>query len=280
MCLTAFVLNPDPGDGGYRLILAFNRDEFYERPTKPAEFWDRNSDIISGQDMFVGKEGGTWLGMSRSGRLAMLLNILQPDGINPDAKGRGSLVSDFLEGSMDGQTYLQGIAKECDSYNGFNLITVELGNNGSIDANYYTNYALEATDPIKLTSGIHTFSNHTINTAWPKTDHVQTELEKIVQNAHSLTKEELTGELLAMMACDVPLVSSADISTEDMDISKFKEMLKELVFIKSNTYGTRTTTVILIDAVGNVSFTERTLREPIDPAHPDWEQRNHTFSLL
>ncbi|XP_038055341.1 transport and Golgi organization protein 2 homolog isoform X1 [Patiria miniata] len=280
MCLTAFVLNPDPWNGGYRLMLAFNRDEFYKRPTKPAEFWDTNSDIISGQDMFVGKEGGTWLGMSRSGRLAMLLNILQPEGINRDAKGRGFLVSDFLEGSMDGQTYLQGIAKECDSYNGFNLITVELGNKGSIDANYYTNYAPEWKDPIKLNRGIHTFSNHTINTSWPRTDHVRTELEKIVQKAHSLSKEELTGELMAMMARDVPLVPCADISTEDMDFTKFKEILKELVFIKSNTCGTRTTTVILIDAAGNASFTERTLKEPIDPTLPEWEQRNHTFSLL
>ncbi|XP_022102092.1 transport and Golgi organization protein 2 homolog [Acanthaster planci] len=278
MCLTVLMLNPKPEKDGYRLVLAFNRDEFYERPTKASEFWDRNPDIISGQDMTAGKEGGTWLGMSRSGRIAMLLNIIQPHGIDPDAKGRGSLVSDFLQGSLDGQTYLQGIAKERDLYNGFNLITVELGKSGGIDANYFTNYTPERMDPIKLKPGIHAFSNHTIRTSWLKTDYVKTEFEKIIPRS-SLDRGKLTEELLMMMSRDVPLVSSSDISKEDMDIPKFRELLRELVFIKSNTYGTRTTTVILVDAAGNVSFTERTLKEPINPDHLEWEQRTHTFCL-
>ncbi|XP_022102091.1 transport and Golgi organization protein 2 homolog isoform X2 [Acanthaster planci] len=280
MCLTVFMLNPEPEERGYRLILAFNRDEFYGRPTKASEFWDRNHEIISGQDMREGKEGGTWLGMSRSGRLAMLLNIIQPDGINPDAKGRGFLVTKFLQHSRDGQTYLQGVVNERDLYNGFNLITVEFRKNRSIDANYYTNYGPETTHPIKLKPGIHAFSNHTIHdTSWPKTDHVKAEFEKIILKSSNLTKYELTEELLAMMARDIPFTSDADISRENMDILKFKEVLTELVFIKSNTCGTRSMTVILVDAVGNVSFIEKTLKEPINPDHPEWEQRTHTFSL-
>ena len=77
--------------------------------------------------MTPGKEGGTWLGMSKTGRLAFLLNIRRLDEVvDPDAKGRGSLVKDFVEGSKGCEEYLKEIAKDGDLYNGFNLVTADL----------------------------------------------------------------------------------------------------------------------------------------------------------
>ncbi len=129
MCITAFVfgLITKTQKKGYRFVLAFNRDEFYARPAKPASFWSGNGDIIGGVDMTPGKEGGTWLSLSKTGRLAFLLNIRRADGlVDPNAKGRGSLVKDFVEGSQGCQEYLEEIAKDGNEYNGFNLITANL----------------------------------------------------------------------------------------------------------------------------------------------------------
>ncbi|XP_033627311.1 transport and Golgi organization protein 2 homolog [Asterias rubens] len=279
MCLTALFINPHPVSGEYKLILVFNRDEFYARPTKEAEFWQRNPNIISGQDMFVGKEGGTWLGVSRMGRFAMLLNILQPGGLNPDAKGRGSLVSDFIQGSMDGQTYLKDVAKESALYNGFNLITMEFRKDGEVNTNYFTNRASELPEPVKIEPGVQVFSNHPVTESWPKTDYVRSEFEKIVKRVPGLNKDNLIKELIAMMSLDKPLITDVDISNEMLDVQK-RKVLKELVFIKSSNYGTRTTTVILIDAEGTISFTERTLKEPIDSKNPEWQQKTHAASML
>ena len=118
----------------YRLVLAFNRDEFYARPAKPAAFWSENDSIIGGRDMTPGKEGGTWLAMSKTGRLAFLLNIRNPDTIvDPEARGRGSLVSDFVKGSQSGAEYLEGVAKDGGQYNGFNLLTADLSKQDEVE---------------------------------------------------------------------------------------------------------------------------------------------------
>uniref|UniRef100_A0A7N4PJZ6 Uncharacterized protein n=1 Tax=Sarcophilus harrisii TaxID=9305 RepID=A0A7N4PJZ6_SARHA len=72
------------------LILAANRDEFYHRPSKLADFWGSNNEILSGLDMEEGKEGGSWLGISKKGKLAALTNYMQPK-LDKGAKGRGTM---------------------------------------------------------------------------------------------------------------------------------------------------------------------------------------------
>ncbi|XP_006875884.1 PREDICTED: transport and Golgi organization protein 2 homolog isoform X2 [Chrysochloris asiatica] len=89
MCIIFFKFDPRPvSKNAYRLILAANRDEFYHRPSKVADFWGNNNEILSGLDMEEGKEGGTWLGISTRGKLAALTNYLQPR-LDKDARGRG-----------------------------------------------------------------------------------------------------------------------------------------------------------------------------------------------
>ncbi|RXM94053.1 Transport and Golgi organization protein 2-like [Acipenser ruthenus] len=78
----------------------------------------------AGLDMEEGKEGGTWLGISKRGKLAALTNYLEPK-INTDAQGRGSLVSNFLTESLDSFSYLKKVSSEGHLYNGFNLITAD-----------------------------------------------------------------------------------------------------------------------------------------------------------
>ncbi|XP_008582765.1 PREDICTED: transport and Golgi organization protein 2 homolog isoform X2 [Galeopterus variegatus] len=90
MCIIFFKFDPRPvSKNAYRLILAANRDEFYHRPSKLADFWGHNNEILSGLDMEEGKEGGTWLGISTRGKLSALTNYLQPR-LDREARGRGT----------------------------------------------------------------------------------------------------------------------------------------------------------------------------------------------
>jgi len=84
----------------YALILCTNRDEFLSRPTMAAKFHSfgpeaeidlKEASVLSGRDL---RAGGTWLGMNRFGRVALLTNITGP----PSEMGssRGDLVSSFL----------------------------------------------------------------------------------------------------------------------------------------------------------------------------------------
>jgi len=73
MCLLSFAIDSHPR---YRLVLAANRDERLGRPTAPARFWDDAPQILAGRDL---EAGGTWLEVSRSGRLVAVTNYYDHD---------------------------------------------------------------------------------------------------------------------------------------------------------------------------------------------------------
>jgi len=106
MCLITFAYNVHPK---YRLVLAANRDEFYERPTAPLDFWQDHPDILAGKDL---QQQGTWMGVNSKGRVAAITNFRDPQNIKAGAPSRGHLVSDFLLGSMSAAQYLQSIRSQ------------------------------------------------------------------------------------------------------------------------------------------------------------------------
>ena len=93
MCIIAWNWQPASDTP---LLLLSNRDEFYARPCEPLHWWAPEADgeptILAGRDL---QAGGTWLGMSRSGRLAALTNFRQAQPLRSDAPSRGALVTDF-----------------------------------------------------------------------------------------------------------------------------------------------------------------------------------------
>ena len=100
------------------LIVAANRDEFHARPAAPAAFWRDHPEILAGRDL---EAGGTWMGVSRSGRFAAVTNYR--GGRDPSAKvSRGDLVAGFLNGHSSPEAFLEGTEKTKDSYSGFNLL--------------------------------------------------------------------------------------------------------------------------------------------------------------
>ncbi|KIE16848.1 hypothetical protein DS62_08500, partial [Smithella sp. SC_K08D17] len=111
MCLILFAYKVHPS---YRLILAANRDEFYERSSLPADFWEDQQNMLAGRDL---KEGGTWLGVTKEGKLAAVTNYRDPSAFKSNAPSRGKLVSRYLIGKQSAGGYLEEVSSQADKYN-------------------------------------------------------------------------------------------------------------------------------------------------------------------
>jgi uncharacterized protein with NRDE domain len=247
MCLILFSYLKHPR---YRLILAANRDEFYERPTKSAGFWEEDGNILAGKDL---KLGGTWLGITRNGRFAAITNYREPGSFKPDAPSRGKLVSGFLEGAAAPCDYLRAAAVSAGKYNGFNILV------GDTDSLCY--FSNRDGGVKELVPGLYGLSNHLLDTPWPK-----------VQLGKRLLGSALNGdfrpeELFRILGNSI---RPDDSQLPDTGIGLDWERILSSVFIKSPVYGTRSSTLVTVDYEGNVDFTERVFN-----SHPEPEQVNH-----
>lgn len=236
MCLILMAYNHHKR---YPLILAANRDEFYNRPTLPAGYWEDRPDILAGRDL----QGlGTWLGISGRGRLAAITNYRDPASIKSDAPTRGLLVSDFLAGSEPAEIYLQKLSKTGDRYNGFNLLL--------FDDTGLWHYSNRGNDIIALSPGIHGLSNHLLNTRWPKIDRGLAALENRLADSAEVDSEKLLRLLEDSRV-------APDDALPDTGVGIEWERMLSPMFIHSETYGTRCSSVVLFDDSGNITFIEK-----------------------
>ncbi|MQL97490.1 hypothetical protein Taro_030189 [Colocasia esculenta] len=156
MCIAAWVWQGHPL---YPFLLVLNRDE----PTKPVGWWgDGSQKILGGRD---GVAGGTWLGCTRTGRLAFLTNVLEPDNI-PTAKSRGDLPVKFLECGKSPLDFAEEVANEADKYNGFNLILADLCSKTMVYVSNRPNG--EPVSIVLVTPGLHVLTNAGLDTPWHK----------------------------------------------------------------------------------------------------------------
>lgn len=274
MCIIFFKFDPRPASkNAYRLILAANRDEFYNRPSKAADFWGSNSEILSGLDQEYGKEGGSWLGINKRGKLAAITNFMEGRP-NPDAQGRGFLVSNYLmDKDADSYSYLKKVSTEGHLYNGFNLLTAEFRAKQDTVC-YYGNRGSH--QPVRLTPGVYGLSNSLLDTPWRKLLAGKRHFSSVVSDA-SLSCDGLVQELLSVLNNEE--LNSPDPLQETQGDGYTPSMVRSLsaVCVRAPHYGTRTNTVILIDAEGSVSFTERTMLDGGDTSR--WSTSSFTFSL-
>ncbi len=141
----------------YPLVLAANRDEFFDRPTDPAGFWADAPKIFAGRDL---RGGGTWLGVTTAGRVAAVTNFRDRSEFGPAMRSRGLLTREFLSGSQPVESYLQVLAGEGQRYRGFNLLVADQDGLG-----YFSN---RQGQPRQLGPGLYGLSNHLLDTPWPK----------------------------------------------------------------------------------------------------------------
>lgn len=219
------------------LIIASNRDEFYNRETAPMKWHDNSPAILHGTDL---KEGGTWMGITEKGRIAALTNHRDPSRIKHDAASRGWIVSRFLEGKEEAPAFAETLSKERERYNGFNLLF------GTVDRIYhYSNISDTLT---QLAPGVHGVSNALLNTSWPKVDTGKKELAALKKNP---THEELFALLANRDRPDDALLPDTGMGLE------WERILSPL-FIESEIYGTRSSCLITMDTHRTVTATERT----------------------
>ena len=240
MCLIVFALHQHPD---YPLILVANRDEFFTRPSKPAHFWPDMPHIFAGRDLESADpaQQGTWLGINRQGRVAAITNFREMDfHETPGLHSRGELTANYLRDNTTLNDYVEQVHAAKHRYKGYNLLLWEAG-----QLRYQSNCI--ASPPV-LEPGIHGLSNGLLNTAWPKVVRGKTELR------NAMLKPFSAESLL-------PVVLSRDIAPDQMlpdtGIGIESERLLSSCFIHSDGYGTRATTVVLIDRHGTITFLEQ-----------------------
>ena len=246
MCFIVLAYEQHPR---YRLVLATNRDEFYARPTAPAAFWTDAPHVLAGRDL---QRGGTWLGITRAGRLAALTNYREPGLTLPNAPTRGALVADYLTATQDPRTYLEDVHRLADRYHGFNLLV------GDTQGLYYFGNRASGIRPLE--PGFYGLSNHLLDTPWPKITRGKAALIDAL-DADAVDPETLFRFLVD--ACDAP-----DEALPDTGVGLAWERVLSSIFIESPTYGTRASTIVLINHQGHVTFIERTYAPKADGEPP------------
>ena len=240
MCLILFAHKVHPS---YPLVLAANRDEKYVRATAAAAFWNDHPQIYGGRDL---EKGGTWLGITREGRIAAVTNFRDGYAAKNGTRSRGVLVSNFLRGSQQAADYVRRACREAHAYNGFNLIA------GDLDELYYVSN--RGSHVAAIAPGIHGLSNHLLNTPWPKVERGK----KILADLLRHETQELIDGLFAVLA---DRAIAPDDALPDTGVGVPRERVLSPAFIVSPSYGTRSSSVLLVDNHGQVIFVERSFGE-------------------
>ena len=240
----------------YPLIVAANRDEFYQRPTAPADFWEEAPEILAGRDL---QAGGTWFGIDRQGRLAALTNYRDPALHRTGAPSRGELVSDYLRGRQEPKAYLDAVESRAGLYNGFSLV---LGNLSSLC--FFSNR--DARFPLE--PGLHGMSNRLLDTPWPKVERGKRALAALL----AAGDEPAPEALLALLA---DRLRPPDDELPDTGVGLEWERVLSPIFIESPLYGTRSSTVLIVDSEGRVTLVERVFGGGDDP----WMTARFTFRV-
>ncbi|MCU7554021.1 NRDE family protein [Alteromonas sp. ASW11-19] len=240
----------------YPLIIAANRDEFYARPTRISQFWDKPPDMLAGKDL---QAGGTWMGVTRSGRIAALTNI-RAGGEVSQARTRGELVVNALTHTQPDAVFSEQLQRHRHQYNGYNLLYGDVMN-----LQVYNN---AKNTLVPLQPGIHGLSNAHLNAPWPKVTRGMQALTRYTCQHESLSVESL----FTLLRDDH---QAADHALPDTGIGYEWEKMLSSIFITSPNYGTRASTLLMVDSTGTVQWHERTFS---DTGMPDAEQ-HHTFTL-
>ena len=241
MCVIFFAIEQHPE---YPLILLANRDEFYERPTAKAGFWEDFPNIYAGRDLV---HGGTWLGVSPPGRFAAVTNYRDPQA-RTGRFSRGRLVGDFLKGDVPVEDYLSEIRARAADFSGFNLLVGEISAEREA-VGYYSNRE----DRIKiLAPGVYGLSNHLLDTPWRKVEKGKSALTKLLGNG--VFEREKLLEILA----DRTLAPDADLP--DTGIGFEREKLLSAIFIETPVYGTRSSSLVTVDKNYEIALDERSYR--------------------
>ena len=226
----------------YPFILAANRDEFYQRASSQLAFWEDKPHIAGGRDL---EQGGTWMGVTKTGHFAAITNYREAATSRASLRSRGLLITDYLDSNININSFSDKLQAQADTYSGYNLIYGNLPN----QLYYFSNRNNRKPQP--LAAGIYALSNHLLDTPWPKVKSGKQNFEKIIKNPKSKL-----NPLLFQLLSDQTTADSDQLPNTGID-GKFEKLLSS-IFIKSDHYGTRCSSILTVDQFGQISFTELT----------------------
>jgi len=235
MCLLAFAWRVHPD---FPLVLVGNRDEFHNRPAEPAHWWSAPEEILAGKDL---QAGGSWLGLSRRGRFAVVTNYREPGVPASGRRSRGDLVVDFVSSSVTAEEWMDELAENRDEYGGFNLV---IGDGNQL--HYLTN---RSEGQRFLTPGIYGLSNHILDSPWPKVTLARERLRDLLEDTR------LSIESLFSIIEDRTRPHDDDLPKTGVPLEW--ERLLSSAFVVDRRYGTRASTVVVVGAVGEIALAER-----------------------
>jgi uncharacterized protein with NRDE domain len=241
MCLIVLAWQVIPG---MPLLAAGNRDEFFERPTKAAHWWEDHPAVYAGRDL---REGGTWMGISRDGRFACVTNIRAPSEKRPDAPSRGRLVADYLNSDLTPADYIREIQGGAQRYNGFNLL---VGQHDTLI--WYSNKGQDDERNGKpLAPGVYGLSNALLDAPWPKVVRTKAQFASLLcQGAPREAYFEMLADTTRASDCRLPHTG----------VSKEWERVLSAAFIESPEYGTRSSTVVQLYGDRQAALHEQIIR--------------------
>ncbi len=235
MCLIVFAWHCHPD---FPLVVAANRDEFLRRPAAPAHWWTDAPDLLAGRDL---EAGGTWLGLSRTGRFAALTNFRDPTQHISGAPSRGALVRTALERGDTAESTLQQLAEGSAAYAAFNLLVGDGRTLGVLES---------TTGQVKmLEPGVYGLSNHLLDTPWPKLLKARTQLAELLPQ---LPDDDAA---LALLRDATP---AADPHLPNTGMSLEWERWLSSAFIRAPDYGTRCSSMVTVDHSGITRMREWT----------------------
>jgi len=235
MCLILFAWRTH---ARYRLVLAANRDEFHDRASETAGYWNDCPELLGGRDL---ESMGTWLGVTRSGRIAAVTNVRDaPVAVPSGAPSRGQLTREFLCGDMPPAQFAAQASAQGQAYRGFNLLI------GDPDELWWTSN--RGHGPRRLEPGLYGVANDLLDTPWPKVVSGKQAL------ARALRVDPSLGKLLALLDdTGIP----ADDALPDTGVGLERERMLAPIRIVSPQYGTRCSSAALMDDTGHTQFAER-----------------------
>ena len=258
MCLILFAWKSHPD---YPLVVAANRDEFYDRDTEPMGWWPEHPHLLAGKDRadVIGSPG-TWLGFTKTGRFAALTNVRAPSEKNPDARTRGELSLRYLTGQHKPHAYIQKNAKQFEQYNGFNLLMADLSDPKNAEMHWVSNRLMMGQNirPRKvfpeqaLAPGVYGLSNAMLDTPWPKVNH------RVAAFAQTLAMD--SGQLKNSDHYLRVLADTHEASPQELPntgVNKDWEKALSAAFIKTPAYGTRSSTILRVRKDGQFEMVER-----------------------
>ncbi len=235
MCLVALALDQSRR---FPLVVAANRDEYFARPTARLSWWSPGAgrpDILGGRDL---QAGGTWLGLTAQGRMALLTNVRNPARMDPAAPSRGEIVPRWLAGDTAADRFWMQTALS--GYNGFNLIAADFQAGECFWASGADLH------PQRLERGLYAVSNASLDTPWPKVDTLKKRLKESLMQAGSV--DDLVARLFEAL-CDRTIAPDARLPSTGVPREIERALSSAFIRMPETQYGTRCSTLIVSERV-------------------------------